>query len=79
MTNRSRQHRSGRDFAEWLLREISNRLMTVSQFCQAAEMDDSTIRSWKRKPDLRLRGLTVVRIARALGVTREVIERQLDC
>jgi predicted transcriptional regulator len=64
-------------FGQWLKRKIQNRLMTVQEFAEKCDLDQSTLFRifGQRRP--RLRALTIVVIALHLELPREEIERRL--
>jgi transcriptional regulator with XRE-family HTH domain len=67
---------SGNSFPQWLRREIEGRLLTFGEFADRAGVSRSTLDTWlagKYQP----RGVNVVRIARALGVEREQVDKHL--
>ena len=64
-------------FGNWLRREIEDRLKTNKQFAEEAGLDESSLYRILREPSPCIRGVTIVRIAKSLGVSRDDVERQL--
>ena len=65
-----------RTFATWLRREIQERLLTLGEFAETAQIGERTLYSFlsgERLPS----GLTAVRLARALNITREQLEEHM--
>jgi len=64
-------------FGQWLKREIENLGVDQSEFCRNAGISYWTLRVWLGQARPNIRGHNVVRLARALGIEREDVEREL--
>lgn len=63
-------------FGNWLKREIENLGLTQREFCERSGFPFGSLRNWMVAcPSIQ--GRNVARLARALGVTREVVETRL--
>jgi predicted transcriptional regulator len=61
-------------FGKWLKRQIENLPMTQTEFARHCGIPLPTLGTWIYQPNARLRGDNIVRVARALGISREELE-----
>lgn len=65
-------------FGQWLQREIDNRLISQAEFARRAGLSRAMICKIMAAKYGKLRGVTIVRIARALDLDRAEVEEHLD-
>lgn len=61
-------------FGNWLKRQIEERLMTQNQFAENADIPFATLRTWIQFSKAPVRGVNIVKLSRALGMTRDELE-----
>jgi hypothetical protein len=64
-------------FGKWLRWTIEGTALTFSEFCRRALIPRPTIQRWIDSACPPIRGCNVVRLAKALGIERDVIEAKL--
>lgn len=64
-------------FGRWLRRQIENIPLEIKAFALKADIPEQTVRYWLRQEKPPIRAANVVRVATALGLQREEIERRL--
>lgn len=64
-------------FGNWLRREIDERLMTQKEFARRAGISQPNLSSLCKSAAPWPKGITIVRIARVLGISRNEIESKL--
>ena len=65
-------------FGAWLTRQIEERLMTKKAFAEKLGVAESTLHRWIVFGPHNIRGLNIVRIARALQLQREQVETAMQ-
>jgi plasmid maintenance system antidote protein VapI len=65
-------------FGQWLKREIENRMVPHTEFARQMGVNPATLFRWLRKRRPRMHAYNVVRIANALGISREEVEQVLE-
>jgi transcriptional regulator with XRE-family HTH domain len=76
VTMKNGENSSTRDFGRWLRREIEGREMSQGAFAEKAGLSREHLNRILHNANTP-RGVTIVRIARALGVSREKVESHL--
>jgi predicted transcriptional regulator len=64
-------------FGDWLKRQIEDRLKTQSQFAQESQIPFFTLRHWIKSSSPKIRGLGRSKLAKALDLTREEVDKLL--
>lgn len=67
-----------RHFGNWLRRQIDNTGKPYTDFARATGFAPQTLTVWFSTKCPTIRGYNIVRLARGLGVEREVIEERLN-
>lgn len=65
------------DFGHWLKTEIENREMTQAAFSDRSGISLPTLKRWLAQPCPPIRGVNIVRLAKALGLHRADVEARL--
>lgn len=64
-------------FGRWLKREIENVGETQAAFAQRASIGFGALKLWLAARSPKIRGRNVVKLARALGLSRDEVEQKL--
>lgn len=64
------------NFGLWLKREIENRMMSQAKFAELSGLSRAILHKWINHGQ-RPRGSSVVRVAKTLGVPRDLVEAQI--
>ena len=65
-------------FGNWLRRQIEDREFSIAAFARHAGIPLRSVQRWLAEPCPGIRGHFRTRLARSLGVERDVIDGQLD-
>jgi hypothetical protein len=66
------------EFAKWLRIQIAEIPSTISAFANLVGVEEATLHRWFKSQSPHIRPYNVSRIAKALGVPRQVVQEKLD-